>query len=279
MANELADAIANIREAWTVDFMKGSITQNVGSMYSHLYYGSLPSAISAPSPGIDGELISSYSYSGGLSLWPGALKLPRINGGERLARVQVQATLAGVFYILHRLWHNSGISVTTTGAQAISSGTFGDEFEGAYAALECSSTTGNGAAISNTTISYTDINNGSGRTGTFGGSGSANGSIWTPNAQAGCTVPFLLQAGDTQIQSIESISLGTSYVSGAVHLVMYRPVAILPILRPYRTYMLDLITSGFYKPSNYHLHTAFLSWSSGNVFYTGHIQTTGIGGV
>ena len=39
---------------------------------------------------------------------------------------------------------------------------------------------------------------------------------------AGTFVPFELQAGDTGVRSIQGITLGTSYVSGVIHIVVYR---------------------------------------------------------
>lgn len=49
-------------------------------------------------------------------------------------------------------------------------------------------------------------------------------------AVAGTLVPFQLQAGDVGIRSVQSITLGTSYVAGTISLIGYRLLAAAPVL-------------------------------------------------
>src|SRR6266508_694416 len=45
----------------------------------------------------------------------------------------------------------------------------------------------------------------------------------------GTWLPFSLQAGDVGVRSVQTVTLGTSYVSGAVHIMAYRLVASIPV--------------------------------------------------
>jgi hypothetical protein len=83
--------------------------------------------------------------------------------------------------------------------------------------LLVSAATTNAGAITNCTISYTNSDGTAGRTGTM--------ASFPATAALGTFVPFQLQAGDKGVRSIESITLGTSMVTGTVHLVLYREVA------------------------------------------------------
>jgi hypothetical protein len=131
--------------------------------------------------------------------------------------------------ILDRLWHNSGIVVTTTTSQTINSVAFpardnngATSGEGVMIAIEVSTATTNGSPISNTTMTYTNQS----------GTGSRTATIpsFPATAVAGTFVPFALQAGDTGVQSIQSITLGTSYGGGAIHLVAYRALQNIPLI-------------------------------------------------
>jgi hypothetical protein len=81
---------------------------------------------------------------------------------------------------------------------------------------------GTGATVSGATISYTNSQGVSGRTGTIADIAAA--------AKAGTVLPIQLQAGDTGIRSIEGITLGTSLVSGAIGLCIGRRLGDIPVL-------------------------------------------------
>lgn len=139
----------------------------------------------------------------------------------------VHAGDIGMVRLVDRLWGNVPV-VTTTGAQAITQPTLplrdtaaSSNGAGVYLALECSSATGNVGAITNTTVSYTNSAGVAGRTATL--------ASFPATAAAGTWVPFALQAGDIGVRSVQSITLGTSYASGAVHLVAWRLIADLPV--------------------------------------------------
>jgi hypothetical protein len=134
----------------------------------------------------------------------------------------------GHLWLIDRLWGNVPV-VTTTGSQAITEPTLPARDEsastnggGVFYALECSATTGNAGTISNTTIGYTNSVGTAGRTGTLSQS-------WPITALTGTWIPFSMQAGDLGGRLATSITLGTSYVSGAVHVMAYRVVASMPV--------------------------------------------------
>lgn len=191
-----------------------------GQPHSLFYAAGIPGAAAVPSPGLAGAILT--SYAGQLPV-----KAPPVGQSKYLARAALGANATVAFQICDRLWHNSGIVVTTTTEQLIGSPAWPNRDadgtslgRGVQIALEVSTITGNGGAVTNSTVRYTNSDGVSGRTATL-----ATGYAFPATAEVGTFVPFLLQAGDTGVRSIEGITLGTSLVSGAVHLVAYRPVA------------------------------------------------------
>jgi hypothetical protein len=142
----------------------------------------------------------------------------------RLTRLSLtQAGNIGGVWLIDKLWGNVPV-VTTTTSQAITSPTWPARDQTAstagskvYLALETSSTTGNAGAITNTTVSYTNSAGTAGRTATL--------SSYPITALTGTWQMFSLAAGDDGVRSVQSITLGTSYASGAIHLVAFRLVA------------------------------------------------------
>lgn len=215
--------------AWTLDaiadgmqslqrFQKTTGTMEaIGVWHSLWYAAGRPGAAAAPSPGLAGAALSSTSAQV-------AGQIPftdPVSGQSRLAKLSANAALAGTLLLCDRLWHNSGFTVTTTTAQTVNSSTWPSrDLNGATTGedvligIEVSSATTNAGAISNMTISYDDT-----------GGNSATGTAaynFPASAAAGTFVPFNLAAGDTGVQQVNSLTLGTSLVTGAVHLVAYR---------------------------------------------------------
>ncbi len=199
-------------------FFKNTGTMEAaGQTHSLLYASGFPGPGVAPSPGLSGAALTSYSG-----------QIPFANPApgkeQRLYGLAINATQALGAILLDRLWHNSGIVVTTTTAQTVNSVTLpardsngATAGEGVLAALEVSTATTNASAVTTISISYTNSSGVSGRTGTI--------ASFPATAVAGTIVFFQLQAGDVGVQSIQSITLGTSLGAGAVHLVLARPLA------------------------------------------------------
>lgn len=142
-----------------------------------------------------------------------------------LAGWSIALSYPGVASLYDRLWHNGGVSVTTTTVQPISSvGLPARDANGAsYGAgveawLDIYTALGNASAVSGVVINYTNDAGVSGRTATLAQSIPAA-------APAGMSFLFVLQAGDTGVQSVQSITLGTSLVSGAIGITLRRKLA------------------------------------------------------
>ncbi len=164
------------------------------------------------------------------------------SGNSYLARLEVEANQAGTLWLCDRLWHNGGYTITLTSIQSTtfpglparsSDGTANGA--DVQIAMEVGSATGN-AAISNTVIGYTNQ----------AGTASRVGTISVPASMTtSCFIPFNLQAGDTGVRSVQSMTLNTTYASGTVNLVAYRILAKVGCMLPNVGASIDLLTSGF----------------------------------
>lgn len=197
---------------------KDAATNKAAGTLHTPWYGTGPiSAGAAPTGALNGAVFSGVTA--------GAVPNPVAVSGltSRIARLTLTSA-AGIGYlqIVDRLWGNVPV-VTTTTSQAVTSPTWpardtsaSTNGAGVYLALEASATTGNAGAITNTTVSYTNSANTSGRTATL--------ATFPATATTGTWGIFALASGDTGVRSVQSITLGTSYVSGQVNLIAYRPV-------------------------------------------------------
>lgn len=217
-----SDWIAANLIPYPTPFGKDAVTAKAAGIPHTPWYGTgLVGAGAAPSGGLNGATFTATSGA-----FTGAVSMPAASTGEtsRLAGLRfIQTGNVGDVWLVDRLWGNVPV-VTTTTSQAITSPTWPSRDQsastagaGVLLALECSSATGNGSPITNTTVSYTNSANTSGRTATV--------SSFPATAPQGTFVPLSLQAGDVGVRSVQSITLGTSYVSGQVHLIAFRLVA------------------------------------------------------
>lgn len=230
-------------------FKVGATMEAVGVLHSLFYTTGVPGAATAPSPGINGVPLTTY-----------AGQIPYTNpvsGNGYLAGVNVNATLVGTLLVCDRLWHNSGVVVTTTTAQAITTPTWPardkagtTDGDGIMVGIEVSTATTNAGAVTNTTLSYTDQGGTAGNTATI--------TSFPATAVAGTFVPFQLAAGDTGVRAIASVTLGTSYGGGAIHLVAYRVLATIPVNPANAGLMADYASVGF--PRLYNDTVPFLLW-------------------
>jgi len=220
--SDLHQLVAGIVGPPTV-YGKVSVTgEAAGIQHTNWYLAGLIGAGSAPGSGLNGAI-----FSGTVT---GQIPIPATVSGEQIYLARWSATHTGnigMIRLVDKMWGNVPV-VTTTGAQAITSPTWpprdtaaSTSGAGVFLALECSSATGNAGAITNTTVTYTNS----------AGTGSRTATLpsFPATAVAGTWVPLSLQAGDLGVRSVQSITLGTSYVSGAIHLVAYRPVADLAV--------------------------------------------------
>lgn len=200
-------------------FVKTSATgEAAGEYFSPFYTAGNPGAAAAPSPGLAGAALTSYA---------GQLPFPSAVTGDHVYLADMTVAHGGNvggILLCDRLWHNSGFTITTTTAQTVNSATWpARDYSSSTAGvdvmvgIEVSAATGNGGAVTNTTMSYTDSDGNAGNTATI--------TSFPATAVAGTFVPFNLAAGDKGIRSIQTLTLGTSYASGTIHLVAYRVLA------------------------------------------------------
>lgn len=191
-----------------------------------------------PATGSYDTTLNGVTLSGSSSQVTGQLRFVDPNAGNcYLGRFQVIATSAsgagatdfsGTLILADRLWHNGGISATSTGAQTIVSPTWpardtagATSGDGVLLALECSATMGSSGPPT-ITVSYTNSSGTAGQTGT-----NISGTLLACPAQT--TFLISLQAGDTGVRSVQSITLSASWTSGTINLVAYRPIALLEL--------------------------------------------------
>lgn len=200
------------------DFIKTSGTlEAAGVYYSPVYVAGAPGAMAAPSSGLAGAAVTSRA---------GLIVVPTPGAGNSyLAGAAAFATVAGTFELIDRLWDNSGLVVTTTTAQTVNSATWPardrdglTDGTGVRVGIEVSTATTNAGAITNMTFSYTNEAGTAGRTGTI--------PSFPATAAVGTFVEGYLQAGDEGVRSIQSWTLGTSLVTGVVHLVAFRRIGL-----------------------------------------------------
>ena len=169
-----------------------------------------------------------------------------VTGNAYLARFAANATQAGILYIMDRIWHNGGFTITSTSAQNITSPTWPSRCptsgtddtaattgHGIMLAMEISAATGAGTPT--ITAAYTN------QAGT--GSRSATNIIATVASSAiGATYFIGLQAGDTGVRSVQSITLSATWTSGTMNLVAYRMLAALELPGAFIPNAIDVIT-------------------------------------
>lgn len=198
------------------------------------YLAGVPGAMAANSAGLAGAALTSYA---------GQIPIPAASGNTHLARFSgVSSAQGGILMLCDRLWHNSGLVVTTTTAQTVNSLAFPARDKnastngvGVYVGLEIMTATGAGAATP--TISYTDESGNAGSTGSMQ-------VTYAASSIAGTFYPFTLAAGDTGVRSIQTCTLGVSMTSGSIALVAYRPLAMVELTAAGLPNAVDALTSG-----------------------------------
>ena len=229
------------------------------------YLAGVPGAMVANIAGLSGVALTSYA---------GQISIPAASGNTHLARFSgVSSAQGGVLLLCDRLWHNSGLVVTTTTAQTVNSAawpardsngtTNGDDV---IIGLEVMTATGAGAATPS--IVYTNSANAGTKTGTMQ-------VTYAASSIAGTFYPFTLAAGDVGVRSIQSCTLGVSMTSGSIALVAYRVLASLELSAAGIPNAVDALTSGM--PRLYDTSVPFLLYipqtttttlTTGTVVYT-----------
>lgn len=209
-----------------VGFMKtGTASDAAGYWYCTSKDAGFPGAWSPGSPGVNGR-VTDGAASGDY----GCIPIPNaVSGGNYLTEIQMAASVNHSHLLFDCLWVNSGLSITTTTAQAITTPTLPardingtTNGEGCMIAILCTAAVGLAAVASNATVSYTNSKGVAGRTATLS---AIVGSQAPATPVIGTLIWFNLAAGDSGVKSIEGITLGTSWVSGTISLMITRDIA------------------------------------------------------
>ncbi len=197
-----------------ITYQKGTITQVANVFASMWRVGGLPSAAAVPPTGA-GEA-PTRATAGAIPGWTNSA------GADvaYLGALSFASDDIGVFTLYDRLVHTSGLSGTSVAAQAIASAalTRYTDGQGVEAWLEVY--TALGVTSRTATISYTNQSGTAGRTGT---------ATVAASAAAGRMFPFALQAGDTGVRSVETLTLsGTTGTAGDFGITLLRRLADVP---------------------------------------------------
>lgn len=224
----------------------------VGAMrgYTPWYAAGNPGASTATAVGINGEAATpALASTGG--------RIRRTNpgsGNAYLGRLAINASQTGTLWLIDRLWQNSGLSVTSTAAQAITPATLpsrdgagGTNGANVMAAIEWSAA--GGAGTPTVTLTYTDQDGNTGNTGTFT-------AVTTPGV--GTFEIFTLAAGDTGIRAPTSFIQTATRTSGTMHLVLFRVLAQVEVTAANIGNAVDALTSGM--PQIYNDSVLQLVW-------------------
>jgi hypothetical protein len=162
------------------------------------------------------------------------------SGNKYIARLVAAATIGGTLILADRLWHNGGYTITSTSAQNsttptwpardIAGSTNGD---GVLLGMEISAATGAGTPT--ITASYTNQSGTGSRSGT-------NILATVASSIAGSFYPIGLQAGDTGVRSVQSITLSATWTSGTMNLVAYRPLLSIDLQASFLGNAVDALT-------------------------------------
>lgn len=232
---EVLDAAGRVRTGATQDtgytgrvaafYKVGTAPEAAGQWYSWAKDTGNPGAWAPGTPGLNGRATDGTTASdAGCFL----IQNPA-TGNNYLTNYAAAASVVCQPWVFDVLWVNSGLVVTTTTAQAITPVALpardingSTDGEGVWAGMLVTTATTNAGAITNMTMSYTNSAGTAGKTATI--------ASFPATAVIGTVVWFQLAAGDKGVRSVQSVTLGTSLVTGAVSLILARPLANQPNL-------------------------------------------------
>jgi hypothetical protein len=216
-------------------------------------------SIYAPSGGTYPGTLAGSSLSGGPAFANNVTgQLPwqdPPSGNAYLARLEVifdrsgSNPVGGAHFLLDRLWHNGTISASSSSVQTIGSPTWPSRDVngattgvGVLLGLEVTTAVPSTASFS-VSVSYTNAAGASGLSAVnINSLSSISGGLGV-----GTFIPLGLNAGDTGVGSVQSITISNPAASGVMSLVAYRPVALATIentLAGMRPAVIDGVTAG-----------------------------------
>lgn len=207
----------------------------IGRPHSLFYLAGVGGAAAAPTPGLTGAALTSYS---------GQIPFSAITGGleRHLARLQAQSSTSGTLILADRLWHNSGLSLTVATAQTINSVAWpardnNATINGAGVLVGLEVTAATGAGTPSFSMGYTNPSDTAGKTASGLLAGVASSAI-------GAFYPLGTASGDNGVKSLQTFTLSATWTSGSASLVAYRELARLEI-NATAPGAIDALTGGF----------------------------------
>jgi hypothetical protein len=194
------------------NFHKASLTTKGAGFHHSLWKADgFPRAASTPPTGAGESPTSATS---------GAIKIANATSGynNHLVLLGAHATKSTIS-LYDRLWHNSGLSGTSTSLQSFSATALTRYTDGAEVELWLEVYTALGGTATTFTAIYTNQAGTGSKSATY-----STAEFGTP-ATAGLMVPFKLADGDTGVRSVQSVQLsGTTGTTGDFGLVLLRRI-------------------------------------------------------
>lgn len=201
-----------------ISFNKATINSAAGFWYTLFRSPGTPGTAGA-APATTGVALSSATV--------GAIAIPSPSNTSYITSFQGVSSIAGMVALSDRLVEFGGLSGTVTTAQSVSALALPARATGATdVELWLETYTAMGSTASPTvTASYTNSSGTSGHTATL------IGGIPTAGGVVNRSYPFTLQAGDTGVQSVQSLtSTASTTTAGNIGLVLRRTLLMAPVL-------------------------------------------------
>lgn len=214
-------------DGFPVTFMKtGTAPDAVGYWYCTAKDNGMPGAWLPGTPGVNGRITDGLSAADAGCI---RIRNPTL-GANYLTKVTIGASTLGSHLFFDVLWVNSGLVPTTTTAQTFTVPTLPardvdgtTSGEGCMIGIYCSTAVGLAAAASNATITYVNSKGVGGRVARLA---AMVGSQAPATPVIGTIIWFSLDVGDTGVQAGSwSLTLGTTWVSGSIHVFIARDLA------------------------------------------------------
>lgn len=210
----------------TIGFMKtGTAADAAGYWYCTSKDAGFPGAWAVGTPGVNGRVTDGTDAADN-GCFP--IANPSV-GANYLTEVNMAASVNHTHLLFDVLWVNSGLAMTTSTAQSITTPTLPardingtTNGEGCGIAILCTAAVGLAAVASNATVTYTNSDGTGSRTATLS---AIVGSQAPATPVIGTLIWFNLQAGDKGVRSIQSFTLNTLWVSGSISLMITRDIA------------------------------------------------------
>lgn len=210
----------------SIPFMKTSTATDVaGCWYCTSKDAGYPGAWAPGTPGVNGRVTDGTTAAD-----YGCIPIPNAaTGANYLTALEMAASVNHTNDFFDCLWVNSGLVVTTTTEQTITTPTLPardvngtTNGEGCTIALLITAASTLAAAGANLTVRYTNSKGVASRVATLS---AIAGSQVPATPVIGTIVWFQLAAGDTGVQSIQGITLGTSMLTGSISLMICRDIS------------------------------------------------------